>query len=245
MGGTFHHYGETRNYGPLYRETVRRVKDKFVFNGKLTALKPGHEAWTWPLRWPGAQDPLLGAGQPSLVFVSSMSELFHERRSKSIIDRICGTMAASEHIGLLLTKRPQRMAEYLATVPLSALPRWRSHLWLGFSAERQQEFDQRWPYMRLLAEAGWTVFCSIAPMLGPVTLPADFLVLGQRAWVICSGEQGRQLERCRDMNPQWACDVLGQCAEASLPFFMKQMSGRQPIRPDLFVHQFPVMASAV
>jgi protein gp37 len=57
--------------------------------------------------------------------------------------------------------------------------------------------------MRALAELGWLVFVSIAPMREPVRLPQDFLALGDRAWVIVAGEQGAHLD-CREMDLDWA-----------------------------------------
>ena len=59
---------------------------------------------------------------------------------------------------------------------------WKPRFLLDFSAEDQANFDRRWPVMRGLAEQGWMIFVSIAPMIGPVTLPADFLRLGK--WAI-------------------------------------------------------------
>ena len=101
--------------------------------------------------------------------------------------------------------------------------------------------------MRALAAAGWFVFVSIAPMLGPVTLPPDFLALGQRGWVICSGEQGLH-KFCRDLDPRWARALRDQCRESGVPFFMKQMARREanPIPPDLMMtttRQFPAVRS--
>jgi protein gp37 len=137
------------------------------------------------------------------------------------------------------------MAEYFATARLSssAISRWQKHLWLGFSAERQTQFDRRWPPMRDLAARGWTVFVSIAPMLEPVTLPPDFLALGASVWVIVSGEQGPH-RLCRDMDPKWARAVRDQCAAAGIPFFCKQMARREPIPPHLYVRQFPAVRLA-
>ena len=83
-----------------------------IFNRKLTVAPEGHHLWTWPLRWPGARHPKLGRGAPSLIFVGDMSDLFHEDRPNEIIDRVCATIAVSDHIGLLLTKRTPRMADY-------------------------------------------------------------------------------------------------------------------------------------
>jgi protein gp37 len=194
--------------------------------------------WSWPLKWRGAKHPKLGPGKPSLIFVGDMADLFHEGRPDKIIDRVCATIALSDHIGLLLTKRTRRLAEYFTALDPRTVRRWQPQLRLGFSAERQREFDQRLPDMLRLADTGWFTFGSVAPMIGPVKLPADFLALGPRTWVIVAGEQGPHA-MCRDMDPQWARDVRKQCAEAGVPFFMKQMAKGRAIPPDLQIRQFP------
>jgi protein gp37 len=199
-------------------------------------LPPEHREWTKPLRWSGAKDPLLGPGQPSLIFVADMGEVFHERRPATQIDQVVGTIAASRHIGQLLTRRPRYMAKYFLAPDVDRRASWRGKFWLGFSAERQKEFDKRWPHMRPLAERGWTVFASLAPLLAPVTLPDDFLRHGKRIWVICSGEQGKH---ARYMNPDWARAVRDQCVAARVPFFLLQMSGQKPIPHDLYIRKFP------
>src|SRR5262245_30206053 len=93
-------------YRPLYKGTVRWVRGKPVFNGRLTVLPPEHRGWRWPLQWSGVDDPLLGPGKPSLIFVVDMGDLFHEQRPLAIVHRVVGAIAWSRHIGLLLTKRP-------------------------------------------------------------------------------------------------------------------------------------------
>jgi protein gp37 len=208
-----------------------------IFNGRLTVAPEGHPLWTWPLRWRGAERPKLGPGKPSLIFVGDMSDLFHEGRADAIIDRICATIAVSDHIGLLLTKRTRRMAEYFTAQSPRTVHQWRPKLWLGFSAERQQEFDRRWADMRALSEE-WFIFVSIAPMLGPVTLPPDFLARGDRVWVIVAGEQGPHAQ-CRDIDPDLPCSVRDQCGDAGIPFFMKQMAKGRPIPPILQERKFP------
>jgi protein gp37 len=219
---------------------VTIVQDKRrIFNGKLTVAPKGHHLWTWALEWRGAKHPKLGPGQPSLIFVGDMSDLFHEGRDAEVIGSVCAIIALSDHIGLLLTKRTARMADYFGKQSRATVHRWQSKLWLGFSAERQDWCDSRWADIRPLAEAGWFVFVSIAPMIGPVRLPDAFLALGQRTWVIVAGEQGRHTD-CRYMEPQWARAVRDQCAEAGIPFFVKQMAKGAPIPPDLQIRQFPV-----
>ena len=168
--------------------TIVKAKRR-IFNGAVTTAPDFHKTWTWPLTWPGAKHPKLGPGAPSLIFVGDMADLFYKRPTETI-DRVCATIARSAHIGLVLTKRTTRMAEYFAAQSPRTVRLWQLKLLLGFSAERQQEFDERWADMRGLAEAGLFVFVSIAPMIGPVRLPDDFLALGSRTWCIVAGEQG-------------------------------------------------------
>ena len=97
---------------PLYDKTTNWRDGRAVFNGQITANPAGHPNWTFPLTWPGAKHPLLGVRKPSLIFVGLMSDLFHEDRPTATIDKVVATVALSNHIGLLLTKRAERMAAY-------------------------------------------------------------------------------------------------------------------------------------
>jgi protein gp37 len=133
----------------IYLRTTDWVRGKPVFNGTMTAAEAGHDVLVWPLVWPGARQPLLGKGKPSLIFVCDMCDLFHENRPVAIIDRVVITVAESPHIGQLLTKRPELMAKYFSALPYR--PMWQRHLWLGFSAERHRSLTRagricvRWP----------------------------------------------------------------------------------------------------
>jgi protein gp37 len=217
-----------------------------IFNGKLTTAPERHKVWFEPINYRGAKHPKLGPGKPSLIFVGDMSDLFieDEGRPDAVIDRVCATLAQADHIGLLLTKRTSRMASYFTGLNPRTVESWQPKIWLGFSAENQEWFDRRWPNMRTLAEAGWRVFVSVAPMIGPVTLPPDFLAFGPRVWVIVAGEQGKR-NRCRFMDANWARAIREQCKAASIPFFVKQMSAGAPIPDDLLrFRQFPEVRNA-
>jgi protein gp37 len=212
------------------------------FTGEMGVLPPGHPGWTWPVRWKGAKEPKLGPSEPSLIFVADMSDLFHERRLIEHIDRVVTTMCASEHIGLMLTRRASVMANYfLRPVPETVEHRRKEHLWLGTSCETQRWLDHRWPRLRPLAERGFITFLSLAPMLEAVRLPQDFLELGDRAWVVCSGEQGRY---ARPFNSDWARAVRDQCAAHHVPFNMLRCGRGQAIPPDLDIRQFPTPIKA-
>jgi protein gp37 len=231
----------TRQHDQLHTGVTYRAGGRIFFSGKLTELPPGHPRWNQLLTYPGAAHPKLGPGMPSLIWIGGMTDIFSAGHRTAVLGRALATVVLTDHIGLLLTKRPERMAAYFAT---RVRPRWQAKLWLGFSAENQEWFDKRWPHMRLLADAGWTVFVSIAPMLGPVTLPPDFLALRNRAWVIVNGEEKVPHERCRDMDPAWARALRDQCRAAGVPFFMKGMSHDRPIPPDLLIRQFPAVRVA-
>ena len=90
--------------------------------------------------------------------------------------------------------------------------------------------------MRELPKRGWIVFVSVAPLVGPVTLPLDFLTYGNRVWIICSGEQD---PRSSTTNPDVARALRDQCAVAGVPFFFLQMGAGQVIPRDLRIRQFP------
>ena len=159
--------------------TVKRGK-KRVFNGKATRARDKHPLWTKPLRLKGAKVPKLGSGKRSICFVEDMGDLFFEKHSDADITRVIETVVLSGHIGLLLTKRPTRMAKYFLRQSPLTVRQWQPNLWLGFSAGDQEWFDRRLPDLLALAEAGWFVFVSISPMYQPVILPPEFLALGKR-----------------------------------------------------------------
>lgn len=222
----------------LYRNTTELVEGRHTFNGTLHELADGDPVWTFPLDWKGATSPVMGRGKPSVIFTNDMSETFLRGRSREVLDRTFGTLAISDHIGLVLTKLPKNMLTYFTSQHPATRQRWRQKLWVGFSAEDQAHFDLRWPMMRVLAEQGWTTFVSVAPMLGPVLLPDDFLKLGR--WVIVSGEQGPD-RICRLMDERWAEALRDQCKPANLSFFVKQLGMRRLIPPNLLIRQFPAI----
>jgi protein gp37 len=124
---------------------------------------------------------------------------------------------------LILTKRPQNAPKMLpARIP--------PNVWLGVTAENQTEADRRVPLLRALPAR--IRFICAEPLLERVRLNLDGI-----AWVIVGGESG---PGARDMHPDWARDVRDQCRAAGVPLFMKQMSRRAPIPPDLLICEFPL-----
>ncbi len=169
--------------------------------------------------------------KPREVFVCSMSDPFHKDVPFMFIDKVMQTIKATkQHTYFMLTKRPARMALYMA-----ARRPWLGNLWLGTTVENQKAANERIPYLVQCADA--RLFLSMEPLLGGV----KFSSLNGIDGVIVGGESG---PGARPMDPVWVKSIRDQCAAAGVPFFMKQMSGRTPkqreaIPTDLNIKELP------
>jgi protein gp37 len=176
-----------------------------------------------PLRWK----------RPRMIFVNSMSDLFHDDVPDSFICDVFAVMAeAGQHTFQLLTKRPGRMASLLRSDwwsdSLSSIadgPFPLPNVWLGTSVETQKWADVRIP--KLLQTPATVRFLSCEPLLGPVDLDRIWprTAINQLNWVIVGGESGL---KARPMNPDWARSIRDQCVVAGVAFFFKQWGGRTP-----------------
>ena len=148
--------------------------------------------------------------RPRLVFVNSMSDLFHESVPSAFIEAVFDVMnRASRHTFQVLTKRPGRVAQ------MSRRLRWTRNIWMGTSIESEQWLGR----LAALAETGaQTKFLSLEPLLGP--LPK--LELQGVDWVIVGGESG---PGARPMEADWVRDIRDRCLETAVPFFFKQWGG--------------------
>lgn len=197
-----------------------------------------------PLRW----------SKPQYVFPCSMTDLFAEFVPDESIDQTFAVMAlCPQHTFQVLTKRVDRLLKWVSgdqgetayhlmseRVSLwddrsadAAMDRWHwplPNVWLGFSAEDQPTFDKRWESMRHLAAAGWMVWCSYEPALGPVDF-SRALAEGLR-WVVIGGESG---PGARPFDLAWARQGIRQCREAGVPVFVKQMGAHVVGNPEEFV----------
>jgi protein gp37 len=133
------------------------------------------------------------------------------------------------------------MRDYLFAQSPLTVRRWIPKTWWGVSACTQSEFNLRWPDLHEVAGLGFTVFVSLAPMLEQITLPADLLALGNRAWVIVNGMEKVAHKRARDTHPDWMRSIRDQCAPNGVPLYIKGMSHNRPIPPDLLIRQFPAV----
>jgi len=155
-------------------------------------------------------DAPLGWRQPRLVFVNSMSDLFHKSVPTAFIEAVFEVMnRASRHTFQVLTKRPGRVAQ------LNGRLCWSPNIWLGTSIE-----SQRWAgRLDPLRETGaGTKFLSLEPLLGPLPdLPLEGI-----DWVIAGGESG---PGARPMNAAWVRAIRDNCLRNEVPFFFKQWGG--------------------
>jgi protein gp37 len=147
---------------------------------------------------------------PRLVFVNSMSDLFHEEVPFSFIRRVFQTMEeCPQHVFQILTKRSKRLKESAALLP------WPENVWMGVSVEDTRVLSRIEDLLQVRAAVR---FLSCEPLIGPL----DALPLEGIDWVIVGGESG---PGARPMRPEWARSVLRQCRNRGVPFFFKQWGG--------------------
>jgi len=147
---------------------------------------------------------------PQMIFVNSMSDLFHEDIPLRFIQKVFDVMnRANWHTYQILTKRSARLIELDSQLP------WASNIWMGVSVENQ---DYTFRIDHLRETRSNIKFLSLEPLLGP--LPD--LNLRGIDWVIVGGESG---PRARLMDPKWVIDIRDQCETSKVPFFFKQWGG--------------------
>lgn len=193
--GCAHCYAET------FAERFRGVPGHPYERGFDLQLRP--ERLKQPLDWK----------QPKLIFVNSMSDLFHEDIPLAFIQSVFETMAQADwHKFQVLTKRSKRLAELAPHLP------WPDNVWMGVSVENQR-WTSRIDDLRQVPAA--VRFLSCEPLLGPLKLD-----LAGIHWVIVGGESG---PRARPMRGDWARDIRDQCTAADVPFFFKQWGAHDEV----------------
>jgi len=159
----------------------------------------------------------LGWRTPRMIFVNSMSDLFHKEIPREFVARVFDTMeAATWHTFQVLTKRSSLMRDFLRK--RYGTRRGPRHMWFGVSVEDGTKKSR----IRHLSDAPAGVrFLSIEPLIGPV----GKLDLGEIDWVIVGGESG---PGARPMDKGWVREVRDQCDAAGVAFFFKQWGGLRP-----------------
>lgn len=217
----------------IYRGHTVKTKTGFVWNG--TVLKSNWGQTIKPLSWK----------RPRRIFVNSMSDLFHEALPDSVIDQVFAIMAmCPQHTFQVLTKRAERMKDYMAHVARGAI--WQGEVaellgchetalkqyrlilkrpqpWsplpnvlLGVSVE-DPERKSRIDFLR--ETVATRRFLSVEPLLADL----GTVDLTGVSWVIVGGESGAG---ARDFNVDWAGSIVRQCKAAGVPVFVKQLGAK-------------------
>ncbi|HWP52660.1 MAG TPA: phage Gp37/Gp68 family protein [Pyrinomonadaceae bacterium] len=159
-----------------------------------------HDILTQPLSWK----------KPRLVFVNSMSDLFHDEVPLTYLQRVFEVMAQAHwHVFQVLTKRSERLEKTAQSLS------WPSNVWIGVSVENE-DYSYRIDHLRRVPAA--VRFLSIEPLLGPIAN----LSLTHVDWVIAGGESG---PFARFVDPKWVRSIRDECVSAGVPFFFKQWGG--------------------
>ena len=184
--------------GDKYRGLSKKSRSgRPVFNGKINT---DEAALVAPLSWK----------LPRIIFVNSMSDLFHESVPFEFIRRVFDVMErCPQHTFQVLTKRPE------LALNVAHQLNWPDNVWMGTSVESKQYYER----IRLLQKIPAKVrFLSCEPLLGP--LPR--MPLKDIHWVIVGGESG---PGSRPMQGSWALQIKRQCEQKDVPFFFKQWGG--------------------
>ncbi len=190
--------GCKRCYAERMSHRLQAMGQKNYLNGFTLTIQ--EHMLDLPLRWK----------KPQVIFVNSMSDLFHQEVPTIYIQRVFDVMRRAHwHRFQVLTKRSERL------LTLSPTLQWASNIWMGVSVESL-------PYVvrvEHLRQTGAKIkFLSLEPLLGP--LPN--LNLTNIDWVIVGGESG---PGSRPMDASWVTDLRDQCQRARAPFFFKQWGG--------------------
>jgi protein gp37 len=152
----------------------------------------------------------LSWNKPRVVFVNSMSDLFHEEIPLEFVQQVFSTMReAEQHTFQVLTKRSERLVELADDIE------WPENVWMGVSIENS-DYIYRLDHLREVSAA--VKFISFEPLLGPV---GDAGLTGVD-WVVVGGESG---PKSREIKEEWVLDIKAQCEKDAALFFFKQWGG--------------------
>ncbi|MEF2073524.1 DUF5131 family protein [Consotaella aegiceratis] len=183
-----------------YRGLTRTSGRRKVWTGQV---RLDHGSLRIPMTW----------SKPQMVFVNSMSDLFHEDVPVEFISEVWSVMRATpRHTYQILTKRPGRMADVLRSEDFQLLP----NVWLGTSVEDGRVLGRIDDLRRVPAAVR---FISFEPLIGTVA-GANLLDIH---WAIVGGESG---PKARYMDPAWVDEIESLCRRSGAAFFFKQWGGR-------------------
>lgn len=190
-------------YAEVFAERFRDVPGHAYEQGFDLRLVP--EKLAEPIRWK----------EPKMIFVNSMSDLFHPDVPDDYIVQVAEVMSLAEwHIYQVLTKRSERLMNLLCTKLKSYAVK--SHIWWGVSVENRKHGVPRIAHIQ--NTPALTKFLSIEPLLEDL----GQICLSGISWVIVGGESGHG---ARPIKPEWVKSLRNQCKAATVPFFFKQWGG--------------------
>ncbi len=192
-------------YAERFAERFRGIAGHPFEHGFDLMLRP--ERLDQPKRWKRGR----------MIFVNSMSDLFHKKVPYAFVDQVFDTMEeADQHVYQVLTKRSSRMRDYLQRRYARHLPP--DHIWIGVSVEN----DRGTARIDHLRSAPSVVrFLSVEPLVGSI----GKVNLSDIHWVIAGGESG---PNARVMHIDWAREIRDACRDQGVPFFFKQWGGFRP-----------------
>lgn len=171
---------------------IEKYKDAFKVRTHPDAL---YTPYTWK--------------KQKVVFVNSMSDLFHPKIPLDFIKQVFKVMNETPHVYQILTKRADRLLEVHREL------KWTYNIWMGVSVEDNRVIDR----IDLLRQTNArTKFLSCEPLIGPL----NNMNLNGIDWVIVGGESGR---KPRPIDPDWVLDIQDQCEQSDVAFFFKQWGG--------------------
>ncbi len=204
-----------------YAERLAGLRLREAYLRRLPAVDTGsNRSNPFAVRlWPERLDQPLRWAEPRMVFVNSMSDMFHHDIPDSFVLQVFEVMMKADgHTYQVLTKRPSRAARfwkrYSEHFELSEIP---PHIWIGTSVENW-DVSYRVRHLRLVPAS--VRFLSCEPLLGPMELDLEGI-----HWVIVGGESG---PGHRPMSSLWARKIRDKCRRAGVPFFFKQVGGTTP-----------------
>ena len=185
-------------YAEIMSKRLKAMGQKKYENGFKLTIHP--DTLAIPYKWK----------KPKIVFVNSMSDLFHKDVPLSYIQEVFKVMnELPQHTFQLLTKRADILARH------SPFLNWTDNIWMGVSIENQDVLDR----IEFLKETNAFIkFLSIEPLIGRI----KNIELNGIDWVIVGGESG---PKAREIKPEWVREIKERCETKKVPFFFKQWGG--------------------
>lgn len=185
-------------YAERMAKRLCAMRNPNYVNGFHISLHP--EILELPLKWK----------TPQMIFVNSMSDLFHEQVPDSFIFEIFSVMGKADwHIFQVLTKRALRLEKMSDKLP------WRENNWMGVTVESNSHQDR---IENLRNTSAYVKFISFEPLLSPIVSPN----LSKIDWAIIGGESG---PGARPIDPEWVRNLQRECRKQKTKFFFKQWGG--------------------